>query len=282
MKHIALGFVIAGMLIMGIPSASHAQDSLRLYDSLSAKTLDPTLWFGSDNIASGGTTLEVKRCTKLDPLFGYIGLDLLNRSYGSRLNDTDITNEATRLNFSDGSGISTIVATVQVKKVTVTGCDANAILSETRARIGGFFFNTSTPTPGSAMNDVYAYISLVRRSDSTDPADVLNVFAYIGQCHDNGCLTSTILGTQDLGTAKMNKRIKLRVSWNQAGHSFIFQKKAEAEVAIDYVVSDANPPGAANGGLKRLEINHKLADCASGPATTGYMDVIFNNVYVNQ
>jgi hypothetical protein len=43
------------------------------------------------------------------------------------------------------------------------------------AGLGGFFFNTATPTPGSHVNDVVATIRMVRPSDATDSPDVLGV-----------------------------------------------------------------------------------------------------------
>jgi len=74
----------------------------------------------------------------VDPLHGYTGLDLVNRSYGSTADDAGITSENTRMIITDGAAVSTIAATVQVKKLAVTGCGANSNASESRARIGGF------------------------------------------------------------------------------------------------------------------------------------------------
>src|SRR5206468_2203548 len=140
--------------------------------------------------------------------------------------------DSLRLNALTSSAVTAIEATVRVKKVEVTECSIPTVLegvsftSVTQARAGlfGFFFNTATPTPGSAVNDVLAGIAIVRQAPSTDTEKILRVQAFVLHCTDASCIGGTQLDLQDMGPIKRGKKARLRIQWDHANHRFIFQR----------------------------------------------------------
>jgi hypothetical protein len=280
MKLILSCTVVLMVMLAGI--CAQAQGTLVPYDKFESKLLNPDLWFGSVSTSTGGSHLESATQIKTEPTYG-MGVDLLHRGYGSTDSNSLRAVTRNRLYFSDGTGITTIQGTVQVKKVQATGClPANPNPTDVQARMGGFFFNTVTTTPGDSTNDVGAFIVLRRRSNSTDASNVLEVVGYAIQCTIDDCSTSDPVGSeQSLGTARVGQRIKLRITWDQAGNRFVFQKGKSPEVPLGYSLTDTFAPGSANGGAKRLDIQEIVANCTTQPRPVGYMEVYFDNVYVN-
>jgi hypothetical protein len=81
----------------------------------------------------------------------------------------------------------------------------------------------------------------------------------------------------------LNKKVKLRITWDPDNNQFIFQKGKDAEVYISYAgYSNANIPGASNGGSKRLQIQNILPNCTVEPRLMGYIDASFDNIKVNE
>ena len=102
-------------------------------------------------------------------------------------------------------------------------------------------------------------------------------------CDDSECNKSTGIPNEDpydLGTVKLNKKVKLRIAWDQGSKRFIFQKGKDPEFYIFYADDDTNPPGASNGGTKRLQIQNILPRCMDVPRLSGYIDASFDNVMV--
>jgi len=285
MKLILSCTVVLIVILTGI--SSQAQEPLTLYDNFESKYLDPDLWFGSVETFTGGWVLESGRQIKTEPTYGYKGLTLLHRGYGSTDSDSGRATMRNRLYFSDGTKITTIQAKVQAKKVQVIGCTANPDPTYVEAHIGGLFFNTGTPTPGSALNDVFAAVSLIRLSDSTESLNVLEVIGYALHCTSANCSTYTWIGDtgESLGTALVGQRVKLRITWDQANHRFVFQRGKTPEVYLPYdsvSFPDTSPPGSSFGGYKRLNVTDYVANCTSQPRPVGFIEVYFDDVYVNQ
>jgi len=280
--------VVAGMLLMG--SLAGAQEVL--YDNFEGKTLDPEKWYGIGGTDSGMVTLELSRLMKNEALLNSKALNLSNRTY---VRDDSISGASSAHNgivFADGSNIKTIVATVLVKKLQLPVCSSNDVDpfdTFVRARIAGTFFNSDSRTPGSYLNDVFAWIGIGRTTpaegEDPDPADTLRVYARVMRCDDATCSNTTWIGYQDpydLGTVKLNKKVKLRITWDPDNDRFIFQKGKDAEVPISYAgYSDALSPGASNGGVKRLQVQNILPNCTDDPRLMGYIDVSFDNIKVN-
>jgi len=283
MKLILSCTVVLIVIFAGV--SSQAQVTLTLYDNFQSKYLNPDNWFGSE---SGTTVLESVRQIKTDPVYGYKSLSLLHRGYGGTGSNSGRTVARNRLLFSDGTGISTIQAKVQVKKVQAVGCTANITNPNTdvQARFGGFFFNTGTPTPGDSTNDVGAFVALRRLSESDDKPNVLEVVGYAIHCTNADCTQSTPIGDtgQDLGTALVGQRIKLRITWDQVNNRFVFQKGNSSEVPLAYdpgTYPDGADPGTSNGGFKRLDVQELVTNCTSLPRPVGFMEVWFDDVFTN-
>jgi hypothetical protein len=280
MKIAFLCGVAVAVLLVGIPAG--AQESLMLYDNFEGKTLDPKKWYGGQSLDSGMVNLEMGRLMKNDSVLDSKVLSLSNRSYANIGSDEESSNANTSIFFTDGSNIRTIAATVLVKKIQVPACNTNAYATDVRVRIGGSFFNIDTPTPGSSVNDIFAQITLGQTLDTVDPPGTLHVYGRVYRCDDADCSTHTNIGNkQDLGTAKVGGKVKLRLTWDSDGNQFIFQKGNGTEFIVTYGVSDANGPGAANGGAKRLQIQEFLPNCTSDPRPVGYIEALFDNVKLN-
>jgi len=282
-----LSFTVVLIVILTGISAQAQVEPLVLYENFNAtsKILDPEKWCGSESYTASDRGLESARQIKKEPTYGYMGLDILNRAYGDIGSDSGTSNVFNRVIFRNGENINAIKATVQVKKVQATGCTANLSETKTQARIGGFFFNTGPRTADSATNDVWATIYVERSSNSTDPPNVLEITGEVRHCTNSTCSTTTLIGTQDLGTVKLDKKVILRITWDPQNDRFIFQKGKDPEVYITYDTAtypESFSPGASYGGFKRLDVAHYVANCTSLPRTMGFMDVFFENVYVNE
>src|SRR5215510_5112685 len=105
--------------------------------------------------------------------------------------------------------------------------------SEAVTFLGGSFFNTAIPTPGSDMHDVWAAIGLVRDSDMRLPPDVLIAISLVAQCTaatTETCTDSTWLHSRGLVRVKRGEKVTLRVQWDRDNHRFIFQRDEDLEV----------------------------------------------------
>ena len=285
MKFAVLCLTVTGMLLIG--SLAGAQESLVLYDNFEGKTLNPEKWYGSAETGQGMVTLEISRLVKNETLLNSKALSLSNRSYVNTGSHDGTSTAHNGVVFVDGTNIKTIVATVLVKKIQVPECTSNVVdpfETFVRARIGGAFFNTGTPTEGSYLNDVYAWIGVGRTVPAEDPPDTLHVYARVTHCTNASCGTTQWISYEDpydLGTVKLNKKVKLRITWDPDNDRFIFQKGKGLEVPISYVgYSDASIPGASNGGTKRLQIQNILPNCTDEPRLFGYIDASFDDVMV--
>ena len=275
--------VVVVMVLIGIPASAQVP-TLVLYDNFETKVLDSNKWFGKESSDAGLFTLESVRQIKTEPLFGFRGLDILNRSYASEGLDDGNSVSYTRLLFPDGNSVSTIQAVVLVKKIQATGCSTNTFATAPRLRIGGMFFNPASVTPPDSTNDVLAFITVGRESDSENPSGVLDILGSVRRCGDATCsgANTTQIGEELLGTVNVNQKIKLRVTWDPGNNRFVFQKGKGPEVSIGYADNDGFPPGTANGGNKRLEVQHQIPNCASGASRPiAYMEAYFDDIKVN-
>lgn len=249
-----------------------AAQSLVAFDNFDASTaISPTRWFGEEGRANGAIRTEAQRAIVTGQL------RLLSKGYGDNTGATGTGLVRNSVVFAKSSAITTIRSTVTVRSVSVGACSANTSPSVARARVFGFFFNAGTPQNGSNFNDVVAGIQVMRASNSTDAAGVLRVQAFVGQCSDDNCGTTTSLGSLDLGTVALNTPVQLQVGWNAAGNAFTFQRDAQALVSIPYTVSDAMAPATAS---KRLDVGAVLARC-SGSRVAASATADFDDVQTN-
>jgi hypothetical protein len=270
-----LGLSCFIVLLVGLLSFPvQALEPFVLYDDFTGRLIDVDKWFGSQNKTGGVVNLEDVR------LISSGQLRVANCAYSDPNSDSGWNVGGTRLSFTEGDLVTAIKASVKVNRVSVTGCSTNSFPTQARVRLSGFFFNTGVPTPGSAVNDVMAYIDVERRSNSPDAPNILVVWGRVYECTDSTCLSTNQLFSQDLGTVTLGQLADLTMQWDQANHRFIFQLNNNTPVYALYGVSDTSPPGSSNN--KRIEVSPLFPNCTAEPRPLAIMDVYFDKVYVNQ
>ena len=251
------------------PGAASA--ALVTYDDFSLTYIAPARWYGEEGKQYGGIREENQR------LIVNGQLRIQAQGWSDNYSDTGSSTVRNSMIIQKSSAVTALRATLTPRTVYNGSCAANTTPTVTRGRLFGFFFNAGQPIPGSNYNDVFAGIQAYRASNSTDAAGVLRVSGFVGQCSDDACISSVILGSTDMGTTSVGTPIALQVTWDAANNRFTFQRDSQTAVNIGYTVSDAQP---ASFPVKRLEVNNQIAHCtAVRPAANGVFD--FDNVQTN-
>lgn len=172
---------LMALLLLMFASPGRALD-LVLYDDFHSTFIDETKWSGGGSQSAGVDVLEFVRQIQKGTLH------IVNRTYGDTSSNSGSSVAYTRLDFADGEKVTAIKATIQVNSAVVTDCrPGNPNATYARARLGGSFFNTSVPTAGSYLNDVFAAIYIELASDSTDKAGILEVIGRVIKCNNSTC-----------------------------------------------------------------------------------------------
>jgi hypothetical protein len=252
----------------------NAEERLVPYDDFNATQIDPDKWFGGEyGPEPRSVSTEAIRQIQDNRL------RLVYRAYGRTDSDSGMSRNELGLFFHNSAAVTAIKATVQVTDAAATSCPGNPEATISWATLGGRFFGTAPSTPGSAANDVVANIRLVRRSDSTDPPDVLRVRSGVFHCADAVCTAGSPIHFQDLGPVKLGEMVRLRVQWDRDNHRFIFQRDDDPEVLAPYTVSDSAPPGIQ---VKLLEAVHLVPNCTATPRPVAFIEALFDDVMVNE
>ena len=266
MKVVFSGCAVLLIALISIPG--YATERLVPYDDFNATHLDPNKWVGFE---SGGTGTEAIRQIQDNRL------RLVYRGYAQETSDTGSLTANLGVAFPHPAAVTAIKATVQVSHLEGTGCPRHPQGTLTAARLGGYFFNTATPTPGSAVHDVRAVIGMARRSDSTDPPDVLGIGAVVTHCSNAQCADPP-LHFEAMGPIKRGEMVRLRVQWDRDHHRFLFQRDDEPEVVVPYTLSDSAPPGLQ---AKSLGTQHVVPNCTATLRPMGFIEAWFDDVSVN-
>jgi hypothetical protein len=264
-----------------------ALEPLVLYDDFNAPLINPDKWFGSENgprsqLGDVPNPFGTEACRDIvkDDRAHHGGpsnrqLRLSYRAYGNQNSDSGRTGSGPRLRVPNPAAVTALAATLTVKQAEVAACATNPAATETRARIFGFFFNTDTPTPGSPVNDVLAWIGIRARSDVAE----LHVVALVFQCADLNCRVGSTLGFADLGPVDENTPVRLLMQWDQAHHQFLFQRDDEDLVLLPYMVPDTSPLGLTR---KSLDLDFEVPNCTTEPRPVAFIEARFDDVFVNQ
>jgi hypothetical protein len=286
MKAALISFLVMLILCAVVPGRASAQQ-LVLYDNFEAAVLNPAGWIGAESSGTGVNILEARRQIKNEPIFDpnkgpNKALNIFLRSYAATGSDNGRLSSSDRLIFSDGR-LKTIRARVLVKRVEGAPCATNTkSVTEPRVRIGGQYFNTGTPVPGDATNDIQAFIIVGKPSDATDlAADELKIYGKVNLCNNEDCTDSTELGSQDIGTVRVNNIVKLRITWDPDNNRFVFQKGKAAEVVIPYAEPVGGEPGSSHGGNKRLEVHLLLPNCTSSQPMAS-LEASFDDIMIER
>jgi len=246
-----------------------------LYDNFSALVINPDKWSGGEYAVPGGIMTEAIRVIQQG------ALRLASRRYGGTDSDNGADFSGLRLDFADPRSVTAIRAQVQVMSFQARGCASNSSASTyTGMDFGGFFFNSGTPTPGDATDDVLAVINVFRTSDSKDPPKVLQIVGNVLHCTSQDCTSTTPLGGSpvSLGTVNLGVPVRLFIAWDKANHQFLFQRANDVMVAVPYSVSDSADPGI---NQKRFQSFGFVANCTTTPRPQGLMDILVRQVEIN-
>jgi hypothetical protein len=271
MKATFLCCLVFSMVLLGSPV--QALEPFVPYDNFNTIFLDPDKWTGAEN-NFGVVVLESFR--EID----WGRLHFRNRIYSGTLSDSGWGVGGTRVYFAEGDKVTAIKARVQVNCVEVKSCASNPMFTRAAVRLGGSFFNTGTPTPASGVNDVLAYISLQRQSDSTDKPYLLNVAANVLHCTNANCTTSTSIGSSNMGTISVFGTAVMSIQWDKDNHQFIFKLEGKSIAYIPYNLPDTSPPGLQTN--KRIEVSNILPNCTGESRPVAFIDAYIDNVFVNQ
>ena len=269
MKPFLFGLVFSLALLVG---PAHALEPLVQYDNFNTIFLNQQKWIGSE---PNGGVLILDNSREND----WGRLHFRNRSYGGTTSDSGWATGGTRLAFTEPDKVTAIKAKVQVLYVEATGCAANPTYTRASVMLGGYFFNTGTPTPGSGVNDVLARVSIQRQSDSTDKPSLLRVVASVYKCLNETCTATETIGSVDLGAASLWFIIPVSIQWDKNSHQFIFQLDRSPKAYIPYTYQDTSPPGLES---KRIEVQARLPNCTGEPRSVAFIDALVDDVFVNQ
>lgn len=247
-------------------TAVHALEPFKLYDRFADRPLDPARW------AEGERVREIR---------GAGVLRLMQRSWGLGGSDAGLHFQSWGSSVSNPDTVTALRARINVTALETHACPSNPALAQARARIGGTFFNTGTPTPGSMLGDAFAQVRLTRFSNSADPQDVLRVQGILSICTSADCnLATTVGNVVDLGTVTIGTPTVVQMQWDQGGKTFYFSRDNGAfSGTVAYTQSDTAAPG---NPFKHLSTRVDLPNCQSAPPVSALVDAKFDNVQVNQ
>jgi len=273
-------------LILALLVSSPAQ-SQTLYDDFTGPLLDSSKWYGN---YLWGT--NISNHLEIGQVITKGKLDMFNHCLGSTSDDNSGTTTCSaRLIMQDGSGVTAMEALVQPTALAQGRCSGNDV-GTNWIRLGGAFFNGSTGAPSDQTNDVQAHISLRRDANSADPEGILTIEGVVFRCTAADCGSYVFVTTTGadnplvLGTIAVKKKVQLRIAHDPANNRFIFtqgkgKKAVQQEIVYIDTLQENFPPYSANGGSKRLEVRHSLANCSPVPAS-GWARAYFDNFYITR
>lgn len=257
----------AAALLLGTALNAAAQETYTNYDQFTATRLGTQRWASSQ--------LEQQRTVE-----GNV-LRMKQREVGQMLDNVNSLERILRTDLRNPAEVTQMRSTVRLNAVETSLCAANTGDNSggVGAGVGGTWFNVGPATPGSAVNDVRAFMYLARPNDTTDPAGTLVVGGVVAKCIDAGCfVTQDVSPELDFGTVALGTNVQLQIEWDPDNDQFLFRRDSQAKVAAPYTVSDSAAPSVPWKALLTL-VN--LQNCFSGPRTAGYVDAQFDSIAVN-
>jgi hypothetical protein len=250
------------------------------YDDFRGQTsLDPARWYGVQSTLGSS---------------GVGGLDLVREVAGGRLSlshrvvgrtDSDTGREVSRnqvILAANPELVTALAFTVNVTRVTLVGCPVPGSLQAfVRAAAVGTFFNDGSSTGvADRTGDIGAIVWLERSSASADPDRVLETRGFLFRCTNTDCSTTTTLpGAVALGSARIGKATRLRMTWEPDNDRFSFQKNDELVQFVSYAgMSDTTPPVSP---AKSLQVRGDVGNCTAEPRPVGAITAHFDDVFVN-
>lgn len=245
-------------------TSAQALEPFALYDNFSVEPLNPARWS------------DPQRLRFIDN--GALALG--QHSTGLTTSDSGFTSVNFNENLTNPAAVIALKAKITVTELEVYACAANPALGQSRARIVGGFFNIGAPVPGSQVGDVIAQVRIIRLSNSTDPAGVLQVQGRVDVCTNTDCSTSNPIGSVvNLGTVNIGVPTTVQMQWDKPAKRFKFSRDSAAfSGKVVYAQTDASAPSVP---FKQLSTRLDLPSCQSGPAVNGLVMARFDNISVN-
>jgi hypothetical protein len=245
-------------------------EPLVLYDSFTSPLIHPDKWIGQGADEGMIVRESVRQVAGRALNMKIIGYSNTASNTGSEIGQN-------MLIMSNGSLITDIKATVNIKDFGVSACPGNPSgLAITRARIMLPLFNVGTPVSGTFIDDIVAQF---RVSGSPGQPDTLSVTALVQRCMDAECLDVQDFLRKELRTVQKNEPVRLEIKWNKANNTITFFHNGKSEV-FGYQMPDRKL--ASMAWKKKLDAQIWVPNCTDEPRPRALMDAVFDNVYVNQ
>lgn len=259
------GRTAAWLLAAGTACApALALESYVVLDDFNAANIDISKWSDQERIRSVGGNVLRKQ----------------HREAGTTADNTSSTGVSWSTNITRPTPATQIRAVVRVNSISIGTCAGNtAVTSAARARVLGAFFSTGNRAAGNLTGDVLAQAYLVRRSNSTDGADVLRVEGNAFVCKNSDCSQSTGIGsTVALGTATLGQDVTLAVEWDKVNKTFTFiRDNGAATGSTVYALNDSIEPGST---FKQVSTRIDVPNCTAA-RTVNAIDATFDTFSVN-
>ena len=265
------------LLCLFVTVPGYAGDEWVLYDDFNSASIDPNKWTAQESGSTGRET--ARKVVKVGPVSKeQLYLNLLERSYGYTTTDSGLPSAGTQVIFANSSNIRAIKAAVKLVKIKTIGCDTNGDPTWVAANLIGSFLNTGPQTAGSRQNDVYAWIGIWRDSESSDDNGTARVGIRVKRCTNATCSSTVTAYSGSLGTIKEGQQAVLSVEWDEANHKFIFQRVGQQPVV--FTMPAVQGTLAPTVDYKKLMASTEVPNCTSSPRPTGFINVLFRNVYI--
>lgn len=290
MKGAVKFFVLLAVALMVAPCYGGPPPvGFTLLDNFTGKMIDPNKWIGQSVEADTSNRVMRESIIEVERNQAH----LVARSWACTTNCGDYV-EGTKYGQNRlraiGNVATALQATFQVKQVEVVGSDVNISPAQARIRLMGWFFNDGTGVPASfnSTGDVYAWIGLRRKSDSTDAKGILSVVANVGYCLDAACNSAENF-EKTMGTVKVGAKTTVSVEWDKGNQKFIFKNSSGrtsvvAEIRYDEVsflgvdIPDDLPAVAVSNRVDVITFVPN-DDGATGVRPMSFMDAYFDDLY---
>lgn len=273
-------FAVAGFsaillfTLLSVPAT--AQVTWDLFDNFNKVShVNPVNWVGKDYEAQ-----EVIRAISGS------ALHMSLRSTGI----IDAENQLFMRYEKDGLGIKDIIGvkgSLRVNAVTAQGCPGTGSTDSMKVLlgVGGTFFNTSpvgtTFTPGSFVNDMAAYCTIVRHAIDLNKSP-MHVVCTVWHYETADGSNPTKIGDTGalLGTIAIGKTAVLSIEWDPPNNQFIFQRDKLPIQTISYDTVSYPNTGYPNVPMKEVMLKKTFPVACSDTTVTVSMDASIDNVYV--
>jgi hypothetical protein len=255
------------------------------YRALAMDTLVHVLGAGGEVFASGdfddvvlnGTLLDDFNGSNLDPSKWASG-ELVREVQGGALVSKARTSYAggrvrNALRFINQNAVTAIKI-----DVTVTAAEATNARLQARALAGAFYNDGSgNPATTDTTGDIEAYLRIV--SDPALNGGALHVQFLLDRCADAACNAADTVFTENVAAVTLGQTYTLQLAWD--GTQFTYGVDAD----IRSVNPSTDPRLVTHYPPVRPPISH-FKDFRTdvnplAPGASGYMAVVFDNVYVN-